>query len=308
MSTGSFLSLTQLLTMFSPTRLFSISPLKLPLVHLFTHPIPRRLYDMYRMKEFNLVTRAGNCLRRIAKIQFGGDGSIYCMFPGLPKISGIAARARVEAKISSTNIDLKGSGRTTSHIVKYSHHPSGNAGFSLTRKVKREINKSSVPLRNLRGHLFSLYVYSPILFKKPKSIHRNPTVIMDMGEMPPAFKIVCHRYPERVLMWGRDGARCNTPPKGIMLADGSTQEGFFVAPPEHLPFANNYLVFYTEGIACSKSHQARLLFLGGFDEPNRAYDLNQATEFLALMYPCSDADALSKAIGSMDFTIGEESR
>ena len=102
---------------------------------------------MARFKSFDIVANAFGTLRRVAKIEFGADGSIYIFFPGFIDTSGIACCAVMRAGVSGqTNLDLKDNGRVTNHLVKYAHHSDGRAHFSQTGKVRTEIRRQSVPL------------------------------------------------------------------------------------------------------------------------------------------------------------------
>ena len=46
----------------------------------------------------------------------------------------------------------------TTHSVKYSHHPDGEAHFSLDGKVFTRVRRKAVPLTSAEGHLFTVMV------------------------------------------------------------------------------------------------------------------------------------------------------
>ena len=97
---------------------------------------------MARFQSFDVTVKSSGMLRRIAKIEFSHDGSIYVFFPGFMNTEGIVCRGRLRAgKSNQTTIDLTENGRVTSHLVKYAHHPDGEANFSQDGKVKTEVRR-----------------------------------------------------------------------------------------------------------------------------------------------------------------------
>ena len=90
---------------------------------------------MARFEVFDIVANTYNSLRRIAKIKFDIDGSIYVFFPGFIHTEGIVCRAVLRGgTVAQTSLDLKDGGKVTSHLVKYAHHSDGEAHFSQVEK------------------------------------------------------------------------------------------------------------------------------------------------------------------------------
>ena len=87
----------------------------------------------------------------------------------------------------------------TSHSVKYSHHPDGEAHFSLDGKVFTRIRKKAVPLTAAAGHLFTVMVQGLDRFEdlnqKDVATSKRGIVPMPVHEGPiEALKFVGHLY------------------------------------------------------------------------------------------------------------------
>ena len=255
---------------------------------------------MVRFRSFDIVVNSEAALRRIAKVEFARDGSIYVYFPGFIDTSGIACRGVLRAGVSgATTLDLKENGKVTTHLVKYAHHPDGRAHFSKTGKVKTEIHRQAVPLRQHKGHLFTIqaqHIQSfPLL---PAS--RPAQLTVNLPENARALKITGWRYPF-VGLAVPPGAAPGASPRGVQGNDGTIRVGLFVAPPEGMPFDDVILFLaFEETPWLSEDKAAHLIFLGGFDSSETAIDHSVDTEFLAFAYPCADAAQLAQSIGSID--------
>lgn len=255
--------------------------------------------SMPRWRSFDILAHRETIHRRIAKVQFQRDGSIFVFLPGFATTSGILCRAVAHAGIQPDHqISLKEHGKVTNHLVKYAHHPDGEAHFSQDGKVKTEIRRKSVPLDKHHGHLFSLQfqnIESFPVVDNPKS----HVFTVDITEDVHCMKIVGWRYPLSMIKRPPNvskGARMI----GMQLGDGY-KTGFFVLPPSGLPFDDVVLFLSVEATPLLSPDKApQLIVLGGFDPGEIAMDNSQDTEFLVAAYPCSDPEALAEAIGSVD--------
>lgn len=94
---------------------------------------------MHRVESFNIIATHSGRVHRVAKVKFACDGSIYVMFPGFPKQSGLVGQLRIPPGPNPPlTLSLADSGRVTSHLVKYSHHPDGRAHFSQNFNLEGE--------------------------------------------------------------------------------------------------------------------------------------------------------------------------
>lgn len=263
---------------------------------------------MTRFKSFDIVAKASGALRRIAKVKFNRDGSIYVFFPGFAKTEGVLCRARLSAGQSAqTNLDLTEDGRVTAHLVKYAHHPDGEAHFSQDGKVKTEVRRKSAPLHEQKGHLFTIQVQNIESFRLLPAPRREQ-LTLELPENVRALKITGwrHRFADLKLP---EGIVPTVSPKGIQTADGVTRVGLFVAPPEGEPFDDTVLFLAVEETPWLSDDKApHLIFIGGFDPVSIAINHSLDTEFLAFAYPCADFAQLKDRIGCIDLPVASVAR
>ena len=255
---------------------------------------------MARFKSFDVTVKSSGILRRIAKIEFSQNGSIYVFFPGFINTEGIVCRARMRAGESKeTTINLTENGRVTSHLVKYAHHPDGETHFSQDGKVKTEVRRKSIPLNQQKGHLFTIQIQSLESFRLLQS-PRKEQLTFEVAENTQALKITGWRFRFTDLKLP-EGVQPLFSPNSIQTSDGLTRFGLFVAPPEGQRFDDTVLFLgIKETPVLSKEDGAHLIFLGGFDPVSIALDHSQDSEFLAFAYPCSDFERLKNLIGCID--------
>lgn len=259
---------------------------------------------MPRLRSCDIVASTGRCRYRIAKLQFAKDGSIYVFFPDFAHTDGLACRILLRATAGTTvNFNLTESGFVTTHLVKYAHHPDGEAHFSQDRKVKTIVRRKSVPLHEHRGHLFTIQLQDISAFQ-PYIQSKTTPVTIDLAESAFALKITAWRY---------DASHLDLPATDLLSASqvqlsidhGVVRPGVFVAPPKGMPFDDILLFLAVESIPMFNTERgAQLLFVGGFDHSKTAFSLSHDTEFLAFAYPCSDYERLQSFVPSMDFRDG----
>jgi len=255
---------------------------------------------MTRFKSFDIIAKISGLLRRIAKVKFNHDGSIYVFFPGFEKTEGVLCRARMIAGQSGqTTLDLTENGRVTAHLVKYAHHPDGEAHFSQDGKVKTEVRRKSVPLQKQRGHLFTIQIQNIQSFRLLPT-PRKDQLTLELPSNIRALKITGWRYPFSDLKLP-EGVVPTGSPKGVQTPDGTERVGLFVAPLEGEPFDDVVLFLAVEETPLlSEDNAPHLIFVGGFDPAAVALNHSVDTEFLAFSYPCSDFKELKERIGTID--------
>jgi hypothetical protein len=129
----------------------------------------RHLRQKGRLKMFSASTatlsiRHADEYRQICQIGFNGDGSIRVAWPYLPVEQGIVAACEIPVGSTSQRIELQHTGKFTSQRVKFSHHTSGQAHFSLTGRTSNEIRRPSFPLTGPIGRIFELTAVFPAGF------------------------------------------------------------------------------------------------------------------------------------------------
>ena len=257
---------------------------------------------MARFDYFDIVLGISGVMRRLAKVKFADDGSIYVFFPGFVSSEGVLCRAKLLAGTSyPTNLDLSDGGRVTSHLVKYAHHPDGEAHFSQDGKIKTEVRRKSVPLADQVGHLFTIQAQDFASFP-PLSSVRKKQVTFNLPNDASAIKLTAWRFPLSGLTRPEETVEGAGPMVGVQTSDGVDRVGLFVLPPEGMPFDDVVLFLSVEITPLLSADKAsHLMFMGAFDHPSVAVNHAADTEFIAFAYPCSDFAALKESIGSIDF-------
>ena len=152
----------------------------------------------FHSARIDITVKADGHRHKIFQIFFRKDGSVFVSFPYFSKTEGILAEVTVRgAPGSSCEVNLADTGKVASHLMKYSHHPDGRAHFSQDGKVKTEIKRQSVPLRDQEGHLFTLLfqglrAFTPVNAKNEnQSSLKRTTLTFDVPDrFPKAFRIV----------------------------------------------------------------------------------------------------------------------
>lgn len=260
----------------------------------------------FRSRQVVVTINADGHRHKIFQILFGKDGSIYVTFPYFFHTNGILARVTVTGTPgSSSNVDLADTGKVASHLVKYSHHPDGRAHFSQDGKVKTEIKRQSVPLKDQRGHLFTVLVQGLRAFesvgtrKENRTSSKRTTLTFDVTDrFPKAIRIVGYWY------WLEDLHAEPRPSEiGPMVPvaglDGLLREAFFVANPDETRHVLVLTCMPEESLG--PNHHV-MMFYGGFDPPSVVFNAKKASQFIALLYPVNDFEELKKRLGSIDYT------
>jgi hypothetical protein len=261
---------------------------------------------MPRFKKFDVVAKLDDKHHRVARIRFGPDGSIYVILTGFSNSSGIMCRGRLNAGVAeSVSVDLTKNGKVTSHLVKYAHHPDGEAHFSQDGKIKTLVRRKAAPLEQQVGHLFSLHVQDITSLPKVDSNGVN-RLTFRLSTAVPAFKIVGWRYPLTQLPRPTN-LRPGVKPEFAIMSNGVPQKCLFAFPPRGAPFGDVALVISATAISpLSQDASAHLLLVGGFDPHEVASDLSRDLEFLALSYPCANIQELKQTIGTVDLNPSNE--
>jgi len=247
-------------------------------------------------KESSLILQSKLGLHRLLKIIFSSDGSIYLTFPGFNSSEGILSQVVLKhGEKYPHNIDLAQAGKVTRHLIKYSHHKSGQAHFSMDSKIKTMIKKQSVPLENYEGHLFTVEIgncssYAPSR-KKIKS-----DIIIQADPSPRNLKFIGWMYPVSALSLEGYDENIHTI-TGVKFQDGVTKTGVIFSCRK----LNTILFLEIKESTLEHVHKGQsLMFLGGFDPLSISLNHSVDTSFLILSYPCSNYEELRAKIGTVD--------
>ncbi|HAT7746056.1 TPA: hypothetical protein JAZ38_01680 [Legionella pneumophila] len=220
------------------------------------------------------------------------DGTIYVHFPYQPEKNGILGEVELKPqKKPEYTFSLLESGKVTSHKVKYSHHPDGNAHFSQDKKIFTEIKTKSVELKKYNGHIFTILISKPSSFERLSNKERNYysekriTLKFNYESDQESLAFVCYLFNGNYLKSKADNG---IPKHKLILND--TYCGFLTENPFIDDGDSHYLYISQRGNkTCKVDHdKSSLLFLGGFDERATSLNLNKPTKFLITRYPISN--------------------
>lgn len=261
--------------------------------------------DAFRSRLIVVAVGTDTSRHKVFQVLFGRDGSLFVTFPYFRHQTGIAASATIPGNgLNTSNVSLQIGGKITSHLVKYSHHSDGRAHFSQTGKVRTEIKKQSVPLDSQWGHIFTVHIQGLNAFKAAEvaqpltNSHQRATISFRIPNSLAAVKFVGRWFDVAKLPVGGTQGSVIGPGLRSQDPDGNQQNGVLVASP----YANaRHVLFVTcDPVAPMGSEPEMMLFYGGFDPRVVMDDVTKDANFLAFMYPASDAEALKALLGTVD--------
>jgi len=267
----------------------------------------QRRINVYSAKRYVVAAKTNHGRRKLFQIVCSAkDGSIFITFPYYREGGGIMGEAQVSRTLTyPASLTVGDSFSASTHYVKYSHHPSGRAHFSLDGKVTTTVKREAVPLSRASGHLFTFMVqgldrFDPMEDKDLGTSDRGVVEFNLSDEPTTALKFVGHLYSQTEL-----GKRAvhedETPWTACLTPDGRRLMGIPLATGYRHEGEPRFLMLTGERIArVSEDSEVFLTFLGGFDPPEIAFNHNQDTGFLMLIYPAfkslSDLSTLERLI------------
>jgi hypothetical protein len=235
------------------------------------------------------------------------DGSLIVSFPYGAHSQGLLSIGTLPEGQLSAQVSLEPEGRCTSHKVKYTHHPDGEAHFSQDGKILTTVRRQSVPLVGTAGHIFTVQAASLHEFQRatrPKDL-AQPTasranLTVDCGpNLPQAIKFVGRLYRASALEARLVGSAPSVIGPILPLRDSTTaSQGFCIGNPSAA--LADMVLLITCHIIPSQNDWSGLIFYGGFDPQERFDDISRSASFLALSYPIEDFDTVATRTGSVD--------
>lgn len=248
--------------------------------------------NAYSAERYVISYRDDSVNTKIFQIAFSkSDGSIFVTLPYYKHGHGRLGQVTLSPALTYPGKLTVGSNfPVTSHYVKYTHHPSGRAHFSLSGKVRTEVGKRSVPLKEASGHLFTLMVQGFREFDHVKPTEKGsnkrgivPFTLHDNNVV--GLKFVAYYYDQTKLAQLADFTDESVWMTG-KSKDDSTVVGIVLATPFVHGEKNFSLVIMLQKIGrISKDQEVFLSLLGGFDPPAIALDHSVETSFLMCIYP-----------------------
>jgi hypothetical protein len=271
--------------------------------------------EAFRSQHVVIGVRAGADTRKIIQIGYvKKDGSLFVCFPYFAHSTGLVSVASIPAGQHTGPVSLETEGRCASHLVKYSHHVSGEALFSQYGKIFTQIRRRSIPLRSVSGHLFTVQAQGFGEFTaadQPRDLARPTTkrtnLSFEVGEqMPEAIRIVGRLYDARqigsMLVGHGELPDRLGPTLSLRTREGDMTCGFAIANPHDSADQTLLIVTCHPMPRLNPERQGLMLFLGGFDPREQATDPQRATSFLAFTYPADNFDELRERLGTLDLT------
>jgi hypothetical protein len=243
------------------------------------------------------------------QITFGKkDGSLYVNFPYYKHTQGLVSRVTFPSNnVGPLNLSLEPGGKITSHLVKYAHHPDGQAHFSQDGRVLTAVKKQSLRLCEVEDHIFTVMLQgiSNFSLADPKkdfgSNDKRTTLNFDFGlKLPEAIKIV-GRWYSKISLQKRVQGSIKGPKVPCSTPKGKNYWGFLVDHPYGIAGQDYVLLLTCEAVPrLDKDRDSGLTFIGGFDSREITGDPTKEFTFLALSYPVSNANDLASRIGCID--------
>lgn len=266
-------------------------------------------------EKFVIAFHNGKKKHKLFQIFFLADNSICVDFPYYKNTSGIAAEISLDPKIIyPTNITLSETWKTTSHLVKYSHHNDWEAHFSQDRKVFTEIRRKACTLKSINGHFFTVTVQWIEHFeeaKKAKDIEekidsKRTVLTFKTDKETDCLKFVCELYTVedfKKTVKPHDPRYTIVGPKAHYKVERWILQIFILSNNVELTDEKKHIIILSCEIIppLNKNSEGNLVFVGWFDHRDIARNAQKKTSFLALMYPLENINELKEKIWSIDF-------
>lgn len=267
---------------------------------------------MSKVKVIVPVISIGDKKHKIFQIISGKDGSIYITFPYYKHTKGLVSIVKFpkgnRKKDNISLVDNGSKGKVTSHLIKVSHHVSGQTNISLSGKVFTIIKKTSLELKKDSGHLFTVQFQGLEDFEELKKVENayiyKYFIVNDKNF--DAFKIVGFWYTPAEFMKRLHDIDYKTLINGkydsIKMTSSMGYNGMtYIIKSDTEATKNYWLCLYCVPLEkIDKNNYSVLTFLGGFDKPEIANNIDLDTYFIGMIYPAENYDELKERIGSID--------
>lgn len=276
--------------------------------HNLSFLVQRGRLRSYANDSATIVIGHADDWHQIAQLGFAADGSFHVTWPYLPVSHGVVAEVTFPVEDGrQVKVDLTASGRFTAQRVKYSHHASGIAQFSLTGKVRNDVRRHSFPLTGPIGLLFQLQCHSisqfkPLVRLKPKRLYLS---FMLTDKLPEAFLVRAGWHRKNDILDNIEGGG-NVGPIAPYRQRRTGEQGpmTFWSPPLDSPLASRLVGLIGDPVSMPEgATNAGLVLIGGLDPhevPAGTRELKPVRGGLAAMYPVNDPDAMRQRLGTID--------
>lgn len=258
-------------------------------------------------KRYVIGIRTPTSAEKLFQIVFAKDSSLFVTFPYYRAGAGRLGLVTLNPTMTyPANLNVGENFPATAHYVKYTHHPTGRAHFSLTGKTKSSIGKQAVPLTDADGHLFTVMIQGSSHFDgvtpKDKGDKNRGVVIFPFDDRPvEGIKFLGMLYPEGTIKRAVHHQGESFWLK-VFAPDGSMRIGLLLDTPVLRGKERYFLMLSAERMDTICAQQEVFIsLLGGFDAPGTAFDHQESTSFLMFIYPSSaDIEELTRQFGTID--------
>lgn len=270
--------------------------------------MPAKRINAYSAKRYVIACEGAAVRTKLFQISFAkSDASLFVTFPYYSRGLGRVGLVTLSSKMTyPTDLTVGQSFPVISHYVKYSHHPTGRAHFSLTGKVQSSVGKAAVPLSGANGHIFTVMVqgiesFAPLLPTDRGTPNRG-VVPFGLDSHPVgALKFVAHLYSQSELA---RRSTFNSDSRWFLAVSPAGDTSLSIAlitPYRHDSEPYFLVVSLTETDKLTSDQEVFLAFMGAFDEPDTAFNHSLETSFLMCIYPAQeDFDQLVRRFGTID--------
>lgn len=222
---------------------------------------------------------------KLCRVGFGGDGSIYVMFPYLNRKNGILSDlALPESGPGPVTYNLAANGIEVDQDVKFSHHASGVALFSKTGMSQKLPRRQSFPLSDGTGIIFWLFAYrfsGFTWFEKQKK--KDTAVFYQFADKHPSgIKLEAEWVPISSIT-SKSIHRNGPVGTALNVRNGTSKSAVYFGQPPGSPFPDHVLVITAhEQEAPDGADSPTMVFVGGFDDIRHA---PRSSGCLSFLYP-----------------------
>ncbi len=275
-----------------------------------THTEDIRIIPL-RAKEFRLQLQHNTRTWKLLKFGFyAQEAGLWIQFPYfLRESKGLLSILTHPGGQAEWTVDTTARAKTTSQLVKYSHHASGEAKFSQTGRVCNHIRRQSVPPSAGDGQLCVVqlqgldYFAQELVFKPDPELSEERTdrsVTIGIDHVPEALRFSFHSYTRADI-----AARATESEVGPFVRaqrpDGSVEQAILVSGRTGAPAGDLCLVVAIgEMERYSRKAPTHIQLLGGLDPSSVVCDLTRPASALALAYPLEEYEDLTALVGSVD--------
>lgn len=248
---------------------------------------------------------------KVCHVRISKSGSLHVQAPYFAASEGVVGSLRWAKGAKSVTAAFEpGWAKATTHLVKLTHPPDGNAHFSQDTKVNTEIWRQTFPLASGSGFVFQFNLYgiegheyiAPSATLPANRVHLP--FLFD-GEIPPAV-IVFGEWLRKDDLRSKNVGQPTGPLTYYADARGSNAQAFLLSQPATFPLQDHVLRVTCGGtVPIDTGGQQLLLMQAAWDAND---DRSGEGGCLAFMYPVTDHDRAIARLGSIDRTSSSIAR